>query len=91
MRTAGLFYYMQRIAHGAYNEWALEAERHARFDQFNPPNGRAIMERIRRHETRRRIRHPDEIIPAWLVLSLRGRECPEFCGGYDRNPYAPRD
>lgn len=29
--------------------------------------------------------HPgnDDLLPQWLVLTLRGRGCPEFCGNYD--------
>jgi hypothetical protein len=86
VRTVGLFYYLQRMAHSSAMEWAIDAERVGHFNKFDPAMARPILERLRAHQTSWTFRHPDELIPEWLVLFVRGRDCPEFCGKLDFPP-----
>jgi hypothetical protein len=45
--------------------------------------GMPILERLRKQANTPRLTHIDELLPQWLILTLRGRGCPEFCGNYD--------
>jgi len=83
IRTAGLFYYLQRVAHDARAEWAEQAEIYGRVREFDRAMAMPILERLRAQATSSPIAHPDDQLPPWLVGYLRGRGCPEFCGNFD--------
>jgi hypothetical protein len=82
VRTAGLFYYMHRMAYDYQEEW-VDGERHARFNQYDRSIGMPILERLRAQATASPVTYPDYLMPGWLVAYLRGRGCPEFCGRFD--------
>ena len=83
VRTAGLFYYMHRMAYNFYEEWATDAERLGHVDEFDRAMAMPILERLRAQATSSPVTYPDELLPKLLVEYLRGRGCPEFCGNYD--------
>jgi hypothetical protein len=83
VRTAGLFYYMHRMAYDYYEEWAVDAERLDHVDEFDRAMAMPLLERLRAQATSSPVTYPDYLLPKWLVEYLRGRGCPEFCGNYD--------
>jgi hypothetical protein len=82
IRAAGLFYYLDRMAYNYQEEWD-DGEQHARFHVYDRAMGMPILERLRKQANTPRLTHIDELLPQWLILMLRGRGCPEFCGNYD--------
>jgi hypothetical protein len=83
IRTAGLFYYLQRVAYDSRSEWTEHAEVLGRVRAFDRAMAMPILERLRAQATSSPIPYPDDQLPEWLVAYLRGRGCPEFCGNYD--------
>jgi hypothetical protein len=83
VRTAGLFYYMHRMAYNYYEEWAVDAERLGHVDEFDRAMAMPILERLRAQATSSPVTYTDDLLPKWVVEFLRGRGCPEFCGNFD--------